>query len=66
MNNAIREMRLERRMSQKDLAREAGVSLKTISGIETGLVFPRGLVAAKLAHFFKVDLAIIERGRHDE
>ncbi len=66
MNNAIRGMRLEKRMSQKDLAKEAGVSRKTISGIETGLVLPRGLVAAKLAHFFKVDLAIIERGDHDK
>jgi len=65
MSNAIRDLRLGKIMSQKDLAEASGVSERTIQRIESG-ESPNGLVAAKLARFFNVDLGIIERGEHDE
>lgn len=65
MRNAIRDLRLGRIMSQKDLANACDVSRRTIQRIEAGTV-PNGLVAAKLARFFEVDLAIIERGDYDK
>lgn len=66
MSNAIRDLRLERIMSQKDLAEASGVSKRTIQRIEAGQAAPNGLVAAKLARFFKIDLATIERNGNDE
>lgn len=65
MSNAIRDLRLGRIMSQKALADACGISRRTIQRIEAGTV-PNGLVAAKLARFFEVDLGIIERGDYDE
>ncbi len=54
LNNRIRVFRAEHRMSQSDLAREIGVSRKTISTIEVGRFVPSTVIALKIARYFNV------------
>ncbi|MEM9386458.1 MAG: helix-turn-helix transcriptional regulator [Pseudomonadota bacterium] len=54
LRNRIRVFRAEHRLSQADLAREIGVSRKTISTIEVGRFVPSTIIALKLARRFGV------------
>jgi putative transcriptional regulator len=52
--NRIRVFRAEHRLSQADLARDIGVSRKTISTIELGRNVPSTVIALLLARRFEV------------
>jgi putative transcriptional regulator len=54
MRNDIRERRLERDLSQADLAKAMGVSRQTINSIETEKYTPSLPLALALARFFDV------------
>lgn len=54
LDNRIRVLRAEKRLSQADLAAAIGVSRKTITTIETGRFVPSTIIALKLAQFFDV------------
>ncbi|MEQ8558198.1 MAG: helix-turn-helix transcriptional regulator [Henriciella sp.] len=54
LNNRIRVLRAERKMSQTDLADAIGVSRKTISTIEVGRFVPSTVIALKIAREFDV------------
>jgi putative transcriptional regulator len=49
LDNQLRVARAERRLSQEELARLAGVKRQTISSIETGQYVPSALLAFILA-----------------
>lgn len=49
LENRLRVARAERRLSQEELARLAGVTRQTISSIETGQYVPSALLAFVLA-----------------
>lgn len=49
-------MRLERKVTQEDLAQEVGVSRQTIIAIEKGNYTPSLLLAMQLADFFNVSV----------
>lgn len=51
MQNDIRELRVERGLSQAALAAEMGVSRQTINAIETGRYSPSLPLAIRLARF---------------
>jgi putative transcriptional regulator len=52
MKNAVRELRMEKGLSQGELARELGVSRQTINAIETGRYTPSLPLGMALARFF--------------
>lgn len=54
LENRIRVLRAEHKMSQIDLALKVGVSRKTISTIEVGRIVPSVVIALKIAEFYKV------------
>ena len=54
MRNDIRERRLERDLSQAELAQAMGVSRQTINSIETEKYTPSLPLALALARFFDV------------
>ncbi len=54
LDNRIRVYRAEHRLSQAELAREIGVSRKTISTIEVGRFVPSTVIALKIARYFGV------------
>jgi putative transcriptional regulator len=54
MRNDIRQRRLERDLSQAELAKAMGVSRQTINSIETEKYTPSLPLALALAHFFDV------------
>jgi putative transcriptional regulator len=56
MRNDIRERRLERDLSQGELAKAMGVSRQTINSIETGKYTPSLPLALALARFFDVQV----------
>lgn len=49
-------LRLEKGMSQMDLAEKCGVSNRTISNIELGFRNPSGIVAKKIADTLDCDM----------
>jgi putative transcriptional regulator len=51
MRNEVRELRVERGLSQATLAGEMGVSRQTINAIETGRYSPSLPLAIRLARF---------------
>ncbi len=53
MRNEVRELRLERRLSQAQLAEALGVSRQTINAIETERYTPSLPLAFALARFFE-------------
>ena len=53
--NHLKEYRIKRLMTQKELAAAAGVSQVTISFIENQLCHPMALTKEKLARALKVD-----------
>ncbi len=54
LDNRIRVFRAEHRLSQADLAKQIGVSRKTISTIEVGRFVPSTIIALKLSRHFGV------------
>ncbi|MAP93582.1 MAG: transcriptional regulator [Ponticaulis sp.] len=54
LENRIRVLRAEKRVSQADLAEAIEVSRKTISTIEVGRFVPSTVIALKLAAYFAV------------
>ena len=50
LGNSLRVARAEKRLSQEDLAKLAGVTRQTISSIENGLYCPSALLAFVLAN----------------
>ncbi len=54
LENRIRVLRAEHRLSQSDLAELIGVSRKTISTIEVGKFIPSTVIALRIARHFKV------------
>lgn len=61
LENRLKVLRAERNMSQSDLAREIGVSRKTISTIEVGRFAPSTVIALRMARFFNVTVEDIFR-----
>jgi molybdate-binding protein/DNA-binding XRE family transcriptional regulator len=49
LNNNLKALRLHLGLNQQELARRAGVTRQTISGVESGLYMPSTLVALRLA-----------------
>ena len=56
MRNDIRERRLDRDLSQAELAKAMGVSRQTINSIETEKYTPSLPLALALARFFDVQV----------
>jgi putative transcriptional regulator len=54
MRNDIKERRLERGLSQAELAKAMGVSRQTINSIETEKYTPSLPLALALARFFEI------------
>ena len=57
MNNIVREIRKEKKLSQDDLAKRTGLSRKTISNIENELSSPSFETASKIADALSVPVA---------
>jgi transcriptional regulator with XRE-family HTH domain len=53
-------------MSQRDLARESGVSLATITNLERGHTEPRFETVRKLAAALEVDPRVLFRGPRED
>ncbi|MBC2935128.1 helix-turn-helix transcriptional regulator [Nocardioides sp. zg-1228] len=64
MRNTVREVRLERGLSQAQLGEAMGVSRQTIISIETGRYLPSLPLAVSLARFF--DTAVEELFHDDD
>ena len=58
----LKELRLEKQLTQEQLAEELGVSRRTVSRWETGNNLPDLSVIVELADFYDVDLNEIFRG----
>jgi len=52
MRNRIREQRIQRELSQADLAEGLGVSRQTVISLESGRYLPSLPLAFKIARFF--------------
>jgi transcriptional regulator with XRE-family HTH domain len=60
---SLRELRLRKSLSQRDLAREAGVTQKTVVDIEHGRVEPQPKTMRKIAAALGVDPLEIDEFR---
>ena len=56
MENKLKELRLQSKVSQSALADALSVSRQTINSIENGKFYPSLTLAMKLTRFFKVSL----------
>lgn len=56
MRNRLKELRLQRGMTQEELAESAGVSRQTIISIETGRYNPSIILSYKLARLFSLSI----------
>lgn len=54
VTNTVQKLRLNRSLTQEELAEKAGVSRQTVIAIEKGNYTPSVLLALKLARIFKV------------
>ena len=54
VRNTVQKLRLNRNLTQEELAEKVGVSRQTIIAIERGNYTPSVLLALKLARIFKV------------
>ena len=61
--NSIREIRLERKMSQKELAKSSGVWQESISKIETGTANPRMGTIALLLSALDLEFVLTPRSK---
>lgn len=64
VGQALQQVRLQKRLSQEELARQAGVSRVTLSRMETAAKGDMSLAALlRLARALGYELKLIERGR---
>lgn len=56
LSNRIRVLRAEKKMTQKDLAKKAGVSRQTIISIEKGNYTPSLVLGFEIANVFDVGI----------
>ncbi|PWG00418.1 helix-turn-helix transcriptional regulator [Levilactobacillus bambusae] len=56
MPNLVKQLRLERQLTQKSVAETIGVTTRTIISIERGQYKPSILLAYKLAQFFNTTI----------
>lgn len=56
VRNTVQKLRMNRSLTQEELAQKAGVSRQTIIAIEKGNYTPSVLLALKIARIFKVPL----------
>lgn len=61
LENSLASKRVEKGMSQQDLADAIGVSRKTISTVETGRFTPSVVIALRLSVFFEVSVESLFR-----
>lgn len=54
MKTRIRELRLERKLTQQSLAKHLGVNQTTLSKLECGLCTPDAMLLVSLSRFFHV------------
>jgi putative transcriptional regulator len=54
VRNIVQEYRIQKQMTQEELAAEIGVSRQTVIALEKGNYVPSILLALKLAKVFKV------------
>lgn len=54
LDNNLAKLRSKKKLSQEQLAKQIGVSRKTISTVETGRFTPSVVIALKLARYFEV------------
>ena len=59
MNNAVKEMRLKRNLTQEALAEKAQISRVHLSEIENGNAIPSVVVALRIAKALKVKMETI-------
>ena len=59
MINRVRELRLDRRLTQVELAAQLGVSRQTVNSIEVGRYIPSLPLALALARFFGMSVEAI-------
>lgn len=60
VKNRIKELRLKRKLSQKELAEQVGLSNQSISSYESGKRIPKIEAWSKLANFFNVSIPYIK------
>jgi transcriptional regulator with XRE-family HTH domain len=60
----LSELRLEKGMTQEELAKATGISLRTIQRIELGQVKPRAYSLKKIAEALKVDFSNLHHLEH--
>jgi putative transcriptional regulator len=56
MENRVRELRLDRQLTQVELATQLGVSRQTVNSIEVGRYIPSLPLALALARFFSTSV----------
>ncbi|WP_304682216.1 helix-turn-helix transcriptional regulator [Lactobacillus taiwanensis] len=56
INNLVKEYRKERKMTQRQLAKQVGVTERTIISVEKGKYKPSIVLAYKLAQAFKTNI----------
>ncbi|MDT2599787.1 helix-turn-helix transcriptional regulator [Enterococcus hulanensis] len=56
MNNRVYEFRVLSKLSQRELAKQVGVSKQTILVMEKGNYLPSLLLAFRIANFFQVNI----------
>lgn len=56
INNLVKEYRKERKMTQRQLAKQVGVTERTIISVEKGKYKPSIVLAYKLAQVFKTNI----------
>ena len=56
IKNTVGDARLQRGVTQEELASAVGVSRQTISALEKGNYTPSVLLALKIAEYFKVSI----------
>lgn len=54
MKTRIKELRLEKNLTQQTLAKHLGVNQTTLSKLESGLTTPDGMLLVSLSRFFHV------------
>jgi len=54
VSNMVQKLRMNRGLTQEELAQKAGVSRQTVIAIEKGNYTPSVLLALKIARLFKV------------
>lgn len=56
MENRVKDLRLQRQLTQEELARLLGVSRQTIISIENGRYNPTLMLAYRIASFFSLSI----------